>query len=230
MRRRLLVLLSAAVAVGGLRFQPQLPKKPAVSNTQPPFQVPPPSDAHAAVMVQQDVRPAPRIVRAWRILRTDLIGRTSNRIALAVSSGLSGREGLRRRRKEPSARASRHGDKRRGTAASGTPVMSSSAALSPIVVSAPAAGTTRRRDGSTPSVEQVKARHYLIRKLVWLDTEGLLQRFARQQPWESGAALQDHLRALEHRSPIIQWTFRHQARSGPRLLAPHFHSARSSPA
>ena len=210
MCKGLLGLLGAVAAVHGLRVHPHVPSKLAIS-ARPLLWVPQ-SDAKSVVMLQQGERTTPRIVIAWRILRTDLIGRASNRIALAVSSGLSGREGLRRRRRKVgSARGDRRrGNGGRGQSASASPVMLSSAALATPAASGPAAVEKQRRDGSTPTVEQVKARHYLIRKLVWLDTEGLLQRFARQQPWESGDALQDHLRGLEHRSPIIQWTFRHQ--------------------
>lgn len=45
---------------------------------------------------------------------------------------------------------------------------------------------------------------------MWLDTEGLLLRFARKQPWEDGDALQDHIKSIEQRSPLLHWTFRHQ--------------------
>eukprot|EP00966_Prymnesium_polylepis_P205741 4767353-Prymnesium_polylepis.1 len=73
----------------------------------------------------------------------------------------------------------------------------------------------RERDagGKTPTSRQVRQRHYLIRRLVWLDTEGLLQQFARAQPWESGDALQDQLRSLEQRSPLVRWGERGDARA-----------------
>ena len=60
-----------------------------------------------------------------------------------------------------------------------------------------------------PSKLQVSQRHHMIRRLVWLDTEGQLQRFARTQPWRSGSSLQEHLRSLNRRSPLLQWHVHH---------------------
>ena len=66
-----------------------------------------------------------------------------------------------------------------------------------------AGSRTRRR--WAPDREEVAKRHRMIRRLVWLDTEGLLQRFARTDPWNVGESLQDHIRSLQRRSPILQW-------------------------
>ena len=61
----------------------------------------------------------------------------------------------------------------------------------------------------SPSKRQVTARHNMIRRLVWLDTEGTIQRIARTQPWRSGELLQENLRHLGRRSPLLQWHMEH---------------------
>ena len=52
-----------------------------------------------------------------------------------------------------------------------------------------------------------------IRRLVWLDTEGQLNRFARTQPWRSGDSLQEMVRSmqarLDRRSPLLRWHVNH---------------------
>jgi len=82
-----------------------------------------------------------------------------------------------------------------------------------------------------PSREQLEIRHELIRRLVWLDAEGQLQRFVRaleggrgrieverimSEPWAAGdavgaaiggavEALEVQLRSFRRREPLIQW-------------------------
>ena len=60
-----------------------------------------------------------------------------------------------------------------------------------------------------PTRKEVMARHRMIRRLVWLDTEGQFQRFARSVPWTAGDTLQDQIRGLQRRSPLLQWHVNH---------------------
>ena len=63
----------------------------------------------------------------------------------------------------------------------------------------------------SPSRDQVERRHSLIRRLVWLDTESLVERFAKTMAWDWGKAVQQHMQHLEHRSPLYQWHLRHNS-------------------
>lgn len=78
---------------------------------------------------------------------------------------------------------------------------------------APAGG-----DCWVPSEQQLEVRKELIRRLVWLDTEGQLQIFARslQRSWESGDAansfgegIAEHVQQMQKRSPLLAWHLKH---------------------
>lgn len=69
----------------------------------------------------------------------------------------------------------------------------------------------RRRRTWAPNQRLVKARHAMIRRLVWLDTEGQLQRFVRAQPWKVGDSLQEQILDLgiARRAPLLTWHVNH---------------------
>ena len=77
--------------------------------------------------------------------------------------------------------------------------------------SQPAAPLVRAPSGTAssgaPSRVQILARQQMIRRLVWLDTEGLIKRLLRAgySPWTSQGSLEGDLR---RRSPLIEWHVR----------------------
>lgn len=63
----------------------------------------------------------------------------------------------------------------------------------------------RTRRKWQPAPEVVRARNRMIKRLVWLDTEGQLQRLGRSLLGEWGEGLQKQWAGLQRRSPLVQW-------------------------
>ena len=76
-------------------------------------------------------------------------------------------------------------------------------------LNAPAGALAMLPRSWSPSRDQVSHRHELIRKLVWLDTEGQMARFAKATPWDVGEKLNQYIAEFERRSPLLNWHVNH---------------------
>jgi hypothetical protein len=93
--------------------------------------------------------------------------------------------------------------------AASKPAAAKPPATKPVTAKAIAQPTPAKAGAWTPTRGDVAVRKALIRRLIWLDTENVLQRIKRGAPRDAGETLQEQLRDLQRRSPLLQWHVSH---------------------